>query len=162
MRFLAYSEMMTCSGKEQLFIRIFLQVVLTSGVSNGGFPINRVQMITPNDQQSTSYEWPIFPSNISGAYGIVEVYIIQCSWEFHIQFSSSLHRTLVQLLVQSLPISVPSYHSGIGYPALDFNYIYNNINTLDVSPSEHAGTSGTLLSTSRNTALQFQLTSSSS
>jgi len=40
---------------------------LTSDVSNGGFPVNKVNIITPNDHISTSNECPVFPSIISGA-----------------------------------------------------------------------------------------------
>ena len=42
-------------------------MVFTLDVSNGGFPIISVYMITPKDQMSTSYEWPFLPSRISGA-----------------------------------------------------------------------------------------------
>jgi len=57
----------TCSGNVYAHIRILLYVVLTSDVSNGGFPVNKVNIITPNDQISTSNECPVFPSIISGA-----------------------------------------------------------------------------------------------
>jgi len=66
-KFLTWSDITTWSGKVYAFILILLYVVLTSDVSNGGFPINKVYIITPIDHISTSYEWPTLPSNISGA-----------------------------------------------------------------------------------------------
>lgn len=57
----------TCSGKVYAHIRILLYVVFTSDVSNGGLPVNNVNIMTPIDQMSTSNECPVFPSIISGA-----------------------------------------------------------------------------------------------
>ena len=44
MRFLAFSEILTCSGNIYWPALIFLYVALTSGVSNGGFPMSWVYL----------------------------------------------------------------------------------------------------------------------
>lgn len=44
-----------------------MYVDLTYVVSKGGLPNNRAKQMTPVDQTSTSYEWPVIPSTIYGA-----------------------------------------------------------------------------------------------
>jgi len=66
-KFLASLLIGTFSGNCYEFNLIFLYVVFTSLVSNGGFPINIVYITTPRLHISTSYEWPFLPSRISGA-----------------------------------------------------------------------------------------------
>ena len=44
-----------------------MYVDFTSFDSNGGFPTNKVYIMTPVDHTSTSKLWPYFPCSISGA-----------------------------------------------------------------------------------------------